>query len=90
MVEWGKGKVTPHFIRENINPEEGTAEARNLTNIQAQWATTLATLLRAPDDATFDQTIEDYKAFLKSTGWEDIVKGFNEKMGENAEKLELD
>ena len=89
MVEWGKGKVKPQFLLENINPAEGTAEARNLTNINAQWATTLATLLRAPDDAAFDQTLEEYKTFLKNTGWDEIVKGFNEKMKANAEKLKL-
>jgi len=89
MVEWGKGKVKPQFLLENINPAEGTTEARNLSNISAQWATTLVTLLRAPDDATFDQALEDYKTFLKNNGWDDIVKVFNENMKANAEKLNL-
>lgn len=89
MVEWGAGKVEPQFLLENINPADGTAEARNLTNINAQWATTLATLLRASDDTTFDKALEDYKTFLKNTGWDAIVKVYNEKMKSNAEKLGL-
>lgn len=28
MQEWGKGKLKPHFILENINPDQGTPEAR--------------------------------------------------------------
>jgi len=89
MEEWGEGKLLPHFVLENIEPEDGTAEARALQNIWPQWATTLATMLRAPDDATFDQAIEDYKAFLDSVGWDKITAIFSEKMQSNAEKLGL-
>lgn len=27
MQEWGKGKLVPHFVIENINPDAGTPEA---------------------------------------------------------------
>lgn len=89
MEEWGEGKLLPHFILENINPEDGTPEARNLQNVWPQWGTTLAMLLRAPDDAGFDQILEDYKAFLQNIGWEQITAIFSEKMKLNAERLGL-
>lgn len=89
MEEWGEGKLLPHFVLENIQPEDGTPEARALQNVWPQWATTLATMLRAEDEAAFNQAIEDYKAFLDSVGWDSIVKIFSEKMQRNAEKLGL-
>ncbi len=89
MVEWGKGKVAPHFILENIRPDAGTAAARNLTNIETQWSTTLTNLMRAPDDAAFDKLVLDFKTFLTETGWDEIVAGYSEKMKSNAEKLGL-
>ncbi len=89
MVEWGKGKVKPHFVLENYNPEAGSAEARNLKNIDSYWATTLANLIRAKNDAEFDKYIEDYKKFLKDTGWDKIVAIRSEKIQSNIQRLGL-
>ena len=32
MQEWGKGKLVPHFILENIDPDQGSLEARSSYN----------------------------------------------------------
>jgi putative aldouronate transport system substrate-binding protein len=90
MVEWADGKVKPQFIIENIDPDQGTAEARNLTNINVNWATTLASLLRAKDDAEFDGIVAAYEKFLEENDFEAIVEVRNEKMMENLEKLDLE
>lgn len=89
MVDWAKGKVKPQFIIENIDPDQGTNEARSLTNINTNWATTLATLLRAKDDAEFNKIVEDYKNFLSENNFDSIVKVRDEKMAQNAQKLGL-
>lgn len=89
MQEWGKGKLVPHFILENINPEQGTAEARSLSAIQTQWNTTLVSLIRSKDDARFESVLTEYKTFLQDNKWDDIVKIHNEKMTRNKEKLGL-
>jgi len=87
MDEWGKGKLKPQFIIENINPDAGTAAARNLTNINNQWGTTLATLIRSRSDADFDKTVASYKTFLNSNDWESIVQIYNKNMKQNETKL---
>lgn len=87
MQEWGKGKLKPHFILENINPDQGTAEARGLTAINTNWNTTLVSMIRAKDEATFDSTLADYKAFLDKNSWDKIVEIRSEKMKANKEKL---
>jgi putative aldouronate transport system substrate-binding protein len=89
MQEWAKGKLKPQFITENTDPDQGTAEARSLTNVNTFWATTLATLLRAKDDKQFDKILADYKKFLDDNKHDAIVEVRNEKMKENAEKLGL-
>jgi putative aldouronate transport system substrate-binding protein len=89
MQEWAKGKLKPQFITENTDPDQGTAEARSLTNVNTFWATTLATLLRAKDDKQFDKILADYKKFLDDNNHDAIVEVRNEKMKENAEKLGL-
>ncbi len=89
MAEWGRGKVKPQFLLENVKPDAGTAEARNLTNIDSYWSTTLANLIRSANDAAFDKTIEDYKKFLKDTGWDKIVEIQSQKMKNNAHRLGL-
>ncbi len=89
MAEWGTGKLYPHFVLEDINPDPGTPEARNLRNIEAEWSTTLAKLLRAQNDAEFDKLIEDFKTFQANTGWDNIVKIFSDKMKISADKLGL-
>jgi putative aldouronate transport system substrate-binding protein len=89
MQEWAKGKLKPQFITENTDPDQGTAEARSLTNVNTFWATTLATLLRAKDDKQFDKILADYEKFLDDNNHDKIVEVRNEKMKENAEKLGL-
>lgn len=89
IQEWATGKLKPQFVLENIDPEQGTAEARSLTNINTTWATTLASMLRAKDDKEFEKIKSDYEKFLKDNNFEDITKVRNEKMKENAEKLGL-
>ena len=86
---WGTPYLKPQFVIENIDPDQGTAEARSLTNINSQWATTLATLLRVKNDEQFDQVLNDYKKFLDGNNFDSIVKVRNEKMEKNIEKLGL-
>lgn len=87
MQEWGKGKLYPHFIIENINPAAGTPEARSNGEIETKLNTTVVSLIRSKDEAGFDKTLENYKAFLKSNNWDKIKKIKSEKMAENREKL---
>ncbi|WP_342556113.1 sugar ABC transporter substrate-binding protein [Paenibacillus sp. FSL R7-0652] len=87
MQAWGKGKLTPHFILENINPNLGTAEARALSAINTKWNSTLVSMLRSKDDASFDNALAAYQSFLEEKRWADIVKIRSEKMKQNKEKL---
>lgn len=87
MQEWGAGKLKTMFAIENIDPDAGSMEARNLSGIQTKWNTTLVSMLRASDDASFDQLLTDFKKFRDDNGWVDIVKSRNEKMAKNKEKL---
>lgn len=87
MQEWGQGKLVPHFILENTDPDAGSAEARAYSAIKTNWSTTLVALIRAADDTQFDQILEDYKQFLTDNNWDGIKKVRSEKMAENAEKL---
>ncbi|MCU9613063.1 sugar ABC transporter substrate-binding protein [Caldibacillus lycopersici] len=89
IKEWGTPYLKPQFLIENIDPDQGTAEARSLTNINAQWATTLATLLRAGNDDQFNQILDDYRKFLDDNNFDAIVDIRNEKMEQNKEKLGL-
>ncbi|MDF0478977.1 sugar ABC transporter substrate-binding protein [Vagococcus sp. PNs007] len=87
MQEWGKGKLVPHFVVENIDPDAGTPEARANTAVDTKLNTTVISMIRAKDDKTFDKTLDDYKAFLKANKWDDVKKIKSEKMAENREKL---
>ncbi|WP_338019670.1 sugar ABC transporter substrate-binding protein [Paenibacillus piscarius] len=87
MQEWGKGKLKPHFILENTNPDQGTPEARGLTAINTNWNTTLVSMIRAKDDATFDSVLAEHKAFLDKNSWDKIVEVRSEKMKANKAKL---
>lgn len=87
--EWGEGKLYPHFILENINPDVGTQDARNLSGIDTYWYTTLVSLIRAKSEDEFEKVLSEYKTFLEENGWEEIVNIRNEKMKLNKEKLNL-
>lgn len=87
MQEWGKGKLKPHFILENISPDQGTPEARALSAINTKWNTTLVSMVRSKDDASYDNALATYKSFLGENRWEEIVKVRSEKMKLNKEKL---
>lgn len=87
MQAWGQGKLVPHFILENTDPDAGTAEARSYSAIKTEWATSLVSMLRAGDDATFDAALDGYKQFLTDNNWDAIVTVKNEKMAKNMTKL---
>lgn len=89
MQEWGKGKMKPHFILENINPDQGTPEARALSAINTKWNSTLVSMIRSKDDAKFDSVLNEYKSFLKDNNWDKIIEIRSEKMKANKEKLGL-
>lgn len=85
--EWGLGKLKGHFILENTNPDNGSAEARSLDAINSQWATTLGALILSGSDEEFDQILENYKQFLADNNWDAVTAIISEKMQANAEKL---
>lgn len=89
MIEWGQGKLKPHFVLENINPDPGTPEARSLTAIDTNFKTTFVSLIRSKDDAAFESTLAAYKTFLNDNNWDKIVEVRSEKMKNNKEKLGL-
>lgn len=86
--EWAQPYLSPEFfIISNIDPDQGTAEARNLVNIESRWATTLAQLLSAKDESEFDSILAEYQKFLDDNNFDSIVEIRNEKIKENMEKL---
>ena len=87
MQEWGQGKLKPQFIVENISPEPGTPEARNLSNIRAEWATSLVSMIRSKSDDEFNNILEAYKQTLEDNDFESIEAKFNENIERNAKKL---
>lgn len=89
MMEWGEGKLKPQFIIENIDPDQGTAESRSLSAINTNWATTLVSMIRASDDASFDKVLSDYKQFLNDNNWDKILEIRNQKIEQNKNKLNL-
>lgn len=89
MQEWGKGKLKPHFIIENIKPEAGSAEARSFEAVEKNWHTSLISMLRSKDAKEFDKNLESYKKFREDNKWDDIVKIHDEKMADNRKKLDL-
>lgn len=87
MQAWGQGKLVPHFILENTDPDAGTAEARSYSAIKTEWATSLVSMLRAGDDTSFEAALDEYKQFLADNDWDAIVAVKNEKMVKNVIKL---
>lgn len=84
---WGEGKLVPHFILENIEPKQGSAEARALSGIDTNWSTTLVSMIRANSDKEFKEALDNHKKFLTDNGMDDITKIRSENMEKNREKL---
>lgn len=89
LQEWGKGKLYPHYVIENVNPDQGTAEARSYDAIKTNWHTSLISMIRSKSEKDFDTNLAAYEKFLDDNNWDDIVKIQNEKMATNKEKLKL-
>ncbi|EAC2685126.1 sugar ABC transporter substrate-binding protein, partial [Listeria monocytogenes] len=87
MQEWGEGKLYPHFVIENTDPDAGTAEARSNTAIKTKINSTIISLIRSKDEGTFDSTLTDFESFLDSNNWDAIKDIKTEKMAENRERL---
>lgn len=87
MQDWGVGKLKPHFIVENINPDAGTAEARSNSAIETKLNSTVISMIRAKDEKQFDNTLDEFKTFLDNNKWDAVKKVKSEKMQENREKL---
>lgn len=88
MQKWGAGKLKPQFIIENISPDSGSAEARALSAIDTNWSTALTSLIRAKDEASFEQILSEHKKFREENNWSSVVEVFNRKMDANRKKLE--
>jgi len=86
-IEWGRGKLVPQFVIENIDPDPGTPQAMSLVQIKNEWDRTIVGLVRAASDAEFDATLESYKAFQARNNWNAIVDIFSANMARNREKL---
>lgn len=88
MQEWGKGKLVPHFVIENINPDLGTPEARSNEAIETKLNSSVISMIRAKDEGGFTKTLDEFKKFLDDNKWDAIKKIKSEKMTENREKLQ--
>ncbi|MCR4694368.1 MAG: sugar ABC transporter substrate-binding protein [Pseudobutyrivibrio sp.] len=87
MQAWGEGKLYPHFILENTDPDDGTVEARSYSAIKTNWSTTLVSLIRSANSEEFDTVLETYKTFLADNNWDAIKEVKSEKMQANKAKL---
>lgn len=89
ITEWGTKYLKPQFLIEQIDPDNGTEEARSLSAITTNWDTTVVSMVRAGSDEEFNQILADYKQFLEDNDWDAIVAVRSEKMQNNREKLGL-
>ncbi|MBL4937835.1 sugar ABC transporter substrate-binding protein [Clostridium sp. YIM B02515] len=87
MFDWTKDKLVPRFEMENINPDPGSIDARNSTNIYQNFATTLLSMVRAKDDNEYNSVWQAHLKFREANGWDNIVKIANEKIASNLKKL---
>lgn len=90
LQEWGKGKLEPHFIVEQIKPDTGTAEARSLETITTHWNQTLISAIRASSEADVEKLFADHKAFRDSNGWSGVLDVYNQKIESNQERLNIE
>lgn len=79
--------IRQQFSMGNIGPDNNTEEARNLTNINTNWATTLVSMIRSASEEEFQSALDSYKAFRESNGMDAIIAIYNEKIEANREKL---
>lgn len=85
--EAGLEVIRDQFALGNTSPDNGSAEARNLTNINTNWTTNLVGMIRAASDEDFDAALNDYLTFRENNGFEDIVAIYNQKIAANRVKL---
>lgn len=83
----GLSVIREQFSMGNISPDSNTSEARNLTNIDTNWATTLVSMIRSASEEEFQASLDSYKEFRATNGFDDIVAIYNEKIELNREKL---
>lgn len=87
MQQWGKGKLYPHFVIENIKPQAGTPAARTYEQVETKLNSTVISLVRSKSESSFDNTFDGYKSFLKQNKWSSIEKTLSKNMEENRSKL---
>lgn len=85
--EAGLEVIRDQFALGNTSPDNGSAEARNLTNINTNWTTNLVKMVRAGSDEEFQTAFDDYITFRENNGFDDIVAIYNEKIAANRAKL---
>ena len=88
-MEWGRGRLVPQFVIENINPEPGTLEARSWEAISTEWDRIQIELVRAGSDADFDALLAEFETFLDNNNWDSILEVRNANMQRNRERLGL-
>ncbi len=81
--ERGLDIIREQFSLSQINPDSNTVEARNMTNINTNWYTTIVSLIRSTNDTEFQKVLDEYKAFRETNGWDKIVQIHNEKLQNN-------
>lgn len=79
--------IREQFSCNNISPDSGTEEARNLSNINTKWYTTLVSMIRASSDEEYSSIFDSYLSFREDNGFDSIVDVFNAKIAANREKL---
>jgi len=88
-LEWGRGRLVPQFVIENVHPAQGTMEARSLEAINTEWDRIQIELVRAGSEADFDALLAEYEAFLNANNWDSIQQIRNANMQINRERLGL-
>jgi putative aldouronate transport system substrate-binding protein len=84
---WSTKYLKSRFEVDSIEPKAGTAQYRNLTNINTKLATTILSMVRSSSDEEFNQLWQEFLKYRDSKGWEDIVAIMNENIKKNMEKL---
>lgn len=87
LQEWGTGKLVPHFVLENTNPDAGTEEARIHAAVTTEWTTTLVSLIRSNSENDFTSVLDNYKKFLDDNDWASVIEVKNQKIEKNRQKL---